>query len=84
MNQYDFTEILDGNDCDLVIKQLTSIVDESYCSCCPVKTKPISPKDIKTPWITSDVKTVLWYHLYYGTTFIMVWLLLMVVSRARP
>ena len=70
LNQYDFTEILDGNDCDLAIKQLTSIVDESYCSCCPVKTKTISPKDITTPWITADVKTEIKRRNHYFSLFL--------------
>jgi hypothetical protein len=57
LNQYDFSEIINTNDCDLAIKQLNLIVDKCYTSCCPLKTKTISHKDITKPWITNDIKS---------------------------
>jgi hypothetical protein len=69
LNQYDFTAIRGENDCDIAIKQLTSIVDECYKSCCPLKTKTVSPKDITKPWITANIKSEMkrrdnYYSLY--------------------
>ena len=57
LNLYDFTEVRNENDCDVAIKKLTSIIDECYKSCCPLKTKTVSPKDITKPWITADIKS---------------------------
>ena len=47
---------LDDNNVDFSIELLNEKILSCYNYCCPIKTKNISVKDQKKPWITSEIK----------------------------
>ena len=54
--QEDLTRVLEL-DIDESVELLDQIIMENFNRYCPVKTKYVSPKDKKKPWITSEIKS---------------------------
>ena len=52
----DFDFIL-NDDTDDTISQLDNYILTTYNSCCPIKTKTLTRKDIEKPWINVEIKT---------------------------
>ena len=55
LNEYDFDNILDTEDSSAAMAMFDEILHEIYNTCCPIKTKSISPKSFKKPWINRKI-----------------------------
>ena len=55
LDNYDFDEIVNSDDCSHSLSMLTNVLFQTYDSCCPIKSKSISPKKFKKPWITKNI-----------------------------
>ena len=66
---YDFSEIIDNDDCSHSVSKLTDILYETFDTCCPIKEKTISPKRFKKPWITRKILINIKKRQNYFTLF---------------
>ena len=55
LGQYNFNDILNDENCATSLSTFTEVLHEIYDSCCPIKTKTISPKSLKKPWINRKI-----------------------------
>ena len=53
----DFDSVIDENDINATMINFTDLLFSNYDKCCPVKTKTLSPKSLKCPWITIEIKS---------------------------
>ena len=51
----DLNHITGSDNCTTAMETLAHAVDNTYKLCCPIKTKTLSNKDLKKPWITSEI-----------------------------
>ena len=52
-------------DCDLVVSAFNSKIFEIYDRTCPIKTKILTQKDKKSPWVNHDLKVLIKKRNYY-------------------
>ena len=55
ISSYDFSYLVSFDNPMLAVDELSSVIDDSYRNCCPIKTKTISYKDSIKPWITKEI-----------------------------
>ena len=55
LDSYDFSNLLDDDDVNGSVSQLTNIINNCYNICCPMRTKTISHKSKLKPWITNEI-----------------------------
>ena len=67
--EYDFSDILDTNDCSVSLSMFTEALHEVYNSCCPLKSKTVSPKAIRKPWINKNILKNIKKRQNYFTLF---------------
>ena len=52
----DLDQYITGSDnCTSAVESLAHAVDNTYKMCCPIKSKTLSNKDFKKPWITREI-----------------------------
>ena len=59
LSSYDFSNVINYDDCSTAISELTEIIDDAYRTCCPIKIKTISYKDYSKPWISKKILTLI-------------------------
>ena len=50
-----WNNITGSNNCTAAMESLTHAVDNTYNLCCPIKSKTLSNKDLKRPWISHEI-----------------------------
>ena len=55
LSEHDFNDILDAEDCSIALSMLTEVLHEKYDICCPIKSRAVSPKFFKKPWISRKI-----------------------------
>ena len=55
LGEYDFSDILCTDDCSTALSMFTEVLHEIYNACCPIKSKTVSPKSFKKPWINKNI-----------------------------
>ena len=51
----DLDSITRSDNCTTTMESLAHAVDNTYKLCCPIKSKTLSNKDLKKPWITREI-----------------------------
>ena len=51
----DLNHITGSNNCTTANESLAHAVDNTYKLCCPIKSKTLSNKDLKKPWISREI-----------------------------
>ena len=60
LNNHDWNSV-STNDLDAYLKKFIETIDYFYCKCFPTKTKYVSLKSFRSPWITDKIKTIISY-----------------------
>ena len=50
-----FNDIISEVDCNKALSDFSAIILNAYNTCCPIKSKTISNKDLHKPWINRDL-----------------------------
>ena len=51
----DLNHITGSDNCNTAMGSLAHAVDNTYKLCCPIKSKTLSKKDLKKPWISCEI-----------------------------
>ena len=66
----DLNHITGSNNCTIASESLAHAVDNTCKLCCPIKSKTLSNKDLKKPWISheiiSNIKKIQHYFALYA------------------
>ena len=66
----DLNHITGSNNCTTAMESLAHAVDNTYKMCCHIKSKTLSNKDLKKPWISDEIISNIkrrqhYFALYY-------------------
>ena len=54
-----FDSVLNSHDINVALSQFYDILYDIYDTCCPIRIKTLSSKDIQKPWITRDILNII-------------------------
>ena len=55
VSEFNFDDIYNNDDCAVSLSMFDEVLHEIYNECCPIKSKTISPKRLKKPWISNKI-----------------------------